>query len=158
MPTMDDPANWSPEEHERLNDVDTANFQQIAASQLQLMFATLSPLMAQSRQSFFLALFGSVLSLMLFAFVVIFSLVHGVSIIPMIASAAVNVASGIVFVLYGKTSNQMSEFNSRVHELQRYLLANSIAETLSDAERDKARLSLIAEISRSRHSSPRSVP
>jgi hypothetical protein len=152
-----------PEEHEsfeRLSAGRHGDVHELAAAQLQLMFSMVTPLMAQSRQSFFLALFGSGLSLMLFAFVVIFSLVHGfgqASIIPMIASAAVNVASGVVFVLYGKTTNQMSDFNNRLDDLQRYLLANSIAEGLSETERDKARLSLIAEISRSRRSSSPSV-
>ena len=80
-----------------------------------------------------------------------FSLLHGLglaSVVPLITGAIVNVVSGIVFMLYGKTSSQLSAFHNQLEVLQRYLLANSICEGLSEAERDKARAALIGEISR----------
>ena len=45
-------------------------------------------------------------------------------------------------------SSQLSAFHSQLEVLQRYLLANSICEGLSEAERDKARAALIGETSR----------
>ena len=63
-----------------------------------------------------------------------FSLVNGVnlaSIVPLIAGAVVNVVSGIVFVLYGKASTQLTAFHHRLEVLQRYLLANSICGALA---------------------------
>ena len=73
---------------------------------------------------------------------------HVIAIVPLIAGAVVEVVSGVVFYLYGQTSAQLSAFHSRLEVLQRYLLANSICEGLSEAERDKARAALIGEISR----------
>lgn len=106
----------------------------------------------QSRLSFWVALGGSVAALALFAIAVGFSLLNGLSvasIVPLIAGAIVQVVSGIVFYLYGKTSSQLGVFHAQLEVLQRYLLANSISESLSTAEeRDKARSALIAEISR----------
>jgi hypothetical protein len=89
--------------------------------------------------------------LVLFAMAVMFSLLNGLSvasIVPLIAGAVVEVVSGVVFYLYGKTSSQLSAFHSRLEVVQRYLLANSLCEGLSESERDKARTALIGEISR----------
>jgi hypothetical protein len=89
--------------------------------------------------------------LTLFAVAVGFSLWNGLalsSIVPLIAGAVVEIVSGLVFYLYGKTSAQLSAFHSRLEMLQRYLLANSMCESLSETERDKARAALIGEISR----------
>jgi hypothetical protein len=77
----------------------------------------------------------------MFAVAVMFSLVNGLSlasIVPLIAGAVVNVVSGVVFYLYGQTTLQLSACHGRLEVLQRYLLANSICEHLSETERDKA--------------------
>jgi hypothetical protein len=71
------------------------------------------------------------------------------SIVPLIAGAVVNVISGIVFVLYSRASTQLSAFYTRLDVLQRYLLANSICESLTEEQKDKSRAELIGEISRS---------
>jgi hypothetical protein len=56
---------------------------------------------------------------------------------------------GICVHLYGKTSSQLSAFHGRLVVLQRYLLANSVCDSLNTTEeRDKARAALIVEISR----------
>jgi hypothetical protein len=60
----------------------------------------------------------------------------------------VEVVAGIVFFLYGKTTSQMGDFYGRLERLQRYLLANSICESLQAEERDKTRSDLIREIAR----------
>jgi uncharacterized protein YjbI with pentapeptide repeats len=138
----------------RLGIADTKNVQQIAASQLELLTAYHQAALGQSNRSFYWALIGSGIGLLLFIFAVGIALLTGpstsslASIVPLIAGAVVNVVSGIVFVLYGKTSTQLSAFHSRLEELQRYLLANSICESLTERERDKARGALIVVISR----------
>ena len=135
----------------RLGTADTKDVQQIAASQLELLTAYYQAALAQSNRSFFWALIGSGAGLALFAVAVVFSLLNGLSlasIVPLIAGAVVNVISGIVFALYGKTSLQLSAFHSRLDVLQRFLFANTICESLGDEARDKARAALIQEISR----------
>ena len=81
---------------------------------------------------------------------VVFSLLNGLGVtsVPLIAGAVVEVVSGVVFYLYGKTSSQLSIFHSRLEVLQRYLLANSICESLDGEARNTARAALIQEISR----------
>jgi hypothetical protein len=53
-----------------------------------------------------------------------------------------------MFVLYGKATAQLSSFHSRLENLQRYLLANSLRESLDGEERNKARAALIQDITR----------
>jgi len=69
-------------------------------------------------------------------------------VIPLLSGAIVEIVAGIVFMLYGKTTSQLSSFHSRLEVLQRYLLANSLCESLDGDERNKARAALIQEISR----------
>jgi hypothetical protein len=106
----------------------------------------------QSRRSFCWALIGSGAGLSLFIVAVGFSLLSGLSlasVVPLVSGAVVEAISGLVFYLYGKTSSQLSAFHSRLEVLQRYLLANSICESLDDGEvRNTARAALIQEISR----------
>ena len=136
---------------QRLGNAETKNVQQIAASQLELLATYHQVTLEQSRRSFFWALIGSGAGLVLFIVAVVFALWKGLSlaaIVPLASGAIVQIVSGVVFYLYGQTSPQLSAFHSRLEVLQRYLLANSICESLSDGERDKARAALIQEISR----------
>jgi hypothetical protein len=136
---------------QRLGTADTKNIQQIAASQIELLNAYYQLALAQSTRSFFWALIGSGLGLLLFAVAVVFSLLNGLglaSIVPLISGAVVEVVSSLVFYLYGKTSSQLSAFRPRLEVLQRYLLANSICESLDGEERNRVRAALIQEISR----------
>jgi hypothetical protein len=135
---------------ERVSKVDPKDVQQNLASQLELLAAYHQMALAQSSRSFFWALIGSAAGLALFAVAVVVALLHGllVSSVPLIAGAVVEVESGLVFYLYGKTSSQLSAFHSRLDVLQRYVLANSICESLDGEARSAARSALIGEISR----------
>jgi hypothetical protein len=136
---------------ERIGAANPANVQQIAASQLELLVGYHQIALAQSRRSFFWALVGSGIGLIFFVAAVAFALVTGIALaalIPLLSGAIVEIVAGIVFVLYGKTTEQLSSFHSRLEVLQRYLLANSLCEALDGDERNKARAALIQEISR----------
>jgi hypothetical protein len=135
----------------RIGTVNPANVQQIAASQLELLAGYHQIALAQSRRSFFWALVGSGIGLTFFITAVAFALATGTAlaaIVPLLSGAVVEVVAGIVFVLYGKTTTQLSSFHRRLEVLQRYLLANSLCEALDGEERNKARAALIQEISR----------
>jgi hypothetical protein len=135
----------------RLGRADPANVQQIAASQLELLAGYHEIALAQSRRSFFWALVGSGLGLSFFVAAVAFALTTGIAltaVIPLLSGAIVEVVAGLVFVLYGKTTSQLSNFHSRLEVLQRYLLANSLCESLDGEERNKTRAALIREIFR----------
>jgi Cyanobacterial TRADD-N associated 2-Transmembrane domain len=136
---------------ERLGTADPKNVQQIAAAQIELLSVYHQEVLAQSRQSFFWALIGSGAGLALFIVAVLFSLLSGPgpASVPLVAGTVVEVVAGLGFYLYGKASSQMSAFHRRLDVLQRYLLANSICESLDDeAARNTARTALIQEISR----------
>ena len=52
--------------------------------------------------------------------------------------------AGLNFWLYGKTAQQLDAFHLRTDQTQRFLLANSVCESLSDTQRDAARSNLIS--------------
>ena len=85
---------------------------------------------------------GSGVGLIFFVAAVAFALP-----IAFLSGATVEIVAGIVFVLSGKTTVQLSSFQSRLEVLQRYLLANSLCEALDGDDRNKARAALIKEIS-----------
>lgn len=58
----------------------------------------------------------------------------------------VEVISGLNFVLYGRATAQRGEFHERLERTQRFMLANSMCEALSNENRDAARADLIKTI------------
>jgi hypothetical protein len=136
---------------QRIGTADPANVQLIAASQMELLAGYHQIALAQSRRIFFWALVGSGVGLIFFFAAVAFSLATGMALAALIlflSGATVEIVAGIVFVLYGKTTAQLTSFHSRLEVLQRYLLANSLCEALDGNDRNKARAALIQEISR----------
>jgi hypothetical protein len=137
----------------RLSAANPKDVQQIAASQLDLLSAYYGAALAQSRRSFSWALIGSGIGLAFFVTAVALVLRNGIaagSVVPLVSGAIVNVVSSIGFYLYGKSSSQLSAFHSSLDAQQRYLLANSICESLEGEVRNTARAALIQEISRGR--------
>lgn len=149
-------ADWRSLQHyqlfkpsiDRLAQADVKDVQEIAGAQVDLLTKYHEIVLAQSRRSFFWALIGSGVGLAFFLVAVASSL-HATAaqaIIPVIAGAVVEVVSGVVFYLYGKTTAQLSDFHHRLETVQRHLLANSICESLSEPNRDQARMLLISQI------------
>lgn len=54
--------------------------------------------------------------------------------------------SGVNFYLYGKTIGQLTLFQGRLEITQRFLLANSLCESLGDELRDTTRAQLIFQL------------
>jgi hypothetical protein len=133
---------------DRIGKADPANVQQIAASQLELLAGCHQIALAQSRRSFFWALVGSGLGLSLFLAAAAFALTPQTALTGLILLLSGAIIEVVVFVLYGRTMSQLSSFHSRLEVLQRYLLANSLCESLDGDERNKARAALIQEILR----------
>jgi Cyanobacterial TRADD-N associated 2-Transmembrane domain len=126
------------------------NLQQIAVFQLELLTVSVRTAIKQSDRSFRWALVGSGFSLLLFGSTVWLSKtgVGWTSVIPLIAGAIFQAVSGLMLYLYGKSSSQLSAFQSRLEAFPRYMLANTICDSLSTPEdRDKARTALIGAIS-----------
>ncbi|MGE0236228.1 MAG: hypothetical protein AB7I51_13675 [Methylocystis sp.] len=140
---------------ERLSVAHPGNVQEIASSQLQLMTSFYQEALIQSRRSFNWALFWAGLGTLFFILGGSFALNSkdtATVVIPVIAGAVVQVVAGIVFVMYGKTAGQLGDFLSRLQVLQRFLLANSVCETMQAPEKDKVRADLVREIAKTAQS------
>jgi uncharacterized membrane protein len=102
----------------RLEQANPANVQEIAASQLELLATYHQIALAQSRRSFWWALVGSGIGLVFFIAAVALALMKdGVAISAVISGlsgAIVEAVAGSVFVLYGRTTMQLSDFHSRL--------------------------------------------
>ena len=116
-----------------------------AALQMEMLAGDHQIAVVQSRRIFFWALVGSGVGLIFF----VAGLVHAFPTeIAFFSGAIVEIVAGILFVLYGKATAQLSSFHSGLENLQRYLLANSLCESLDGEERNKARAALIQDITR----------
>lgn len=67
------------------------------------------------------------------------------STISLISGAIVEVIAGVNFYLYGKTIGQLSTFHSRLEVTQRFMLANSLCESLEEAK-DRTRAELVVRL------------
>ena len=148
-------ANWRNVFYNSLQGLENAspgNVQEIAASQIGMLATYHEIALAQSRRSFWWALVGSGVGLVFLVAAVILALITGAlsSVISALSGVAFEAVSGLVFWLYGRTSSQLSSFHSTLDQTQRYLLANSICESLTGEERNRARAELIRAIARPR--------
>lgn len=135
---------------ERLSNVDVADVQKIVASQLDIMRVYHSLVQEQAKKSFNWALVAALLSLLFFisavSFILIFRLEDAAT-VSVISGGLIEVISAINFYIYGKTSSQLAEFQSRLDSTQRFLLANSICEGLDGEIKQQTRAKLVDAIS-----------
>lgn len=135
---------------EKLSNVDVADVQKVVASQLDIMRVYHSLVQEQAKKSFFWALVSATVGLAFFIFAVsfiVFTKIESAAVISVISGALIEVISGINFYLYGKTSSQLAEFQSRLDTTQRFLLANSVCEGLEGDVKQQARARLVEAIS-----------
>lgn len=142
---------------EEVANIDPANIQEVAASQLSLSNSYYGSVLAQARQSFRSAVIAALLGLMFFLAAVAISLVKGnleSSIISVVGGGIVEVIAGLNFWLYSKTAAQLDSFHLRLERMQRYLLANSVCLNLQGEQRGTAMTGLIQKIADSSTISP----
>jgi hypothetical protein len=122
---------------------------QVAASQLDISKQYYEGVLAQGRQSFRWAVAAAATGLAFFIAGVGFALVSNkinAAIISALGGGVVEVISGLNFWLYTKAAGQLDEFHVRLERMQRFLLANSVAQTLAEPERTTAVASLAQTI------------
>jgi hypothetical protein len=125
--------------------------QVIVASQLDLLSTYHEIVLQQATRSFNWALVGAGAGMIFFIVGAGYTISKenaAVAAIPVIAGAVVEAIAGLVFLLYGRTTAQFSDFYRRLEATQRYLLANSICSNLGEEAMEKGRLGLIREIMR----------
>ncbi len=133
----------------RLAKVDTSKIQEVVASQVELLFVYHNLVLDQARRSFLWALIAAGVGLTFFLAAVGFLLLQQsqpLSVVSLISGALVEVISGINFYLYGKTSAQLADFQIRLDMTQRFMLANSICESLDGDAKNQARSELVKAI------------
>lgn len=134
---------------DRLSKADRADVQEIAASQIELLSAYYNLVLEQARRSFKWALVAAGVGLGFFLGSVVFLLLrqfHNVAVVSLISGSLVEAIAGINFYLYGRTSDQLADFHARLDATQRFLLANSICESLEGEFKERARSDLVRTI------------
>ncbi len=148
----DNPKSVIPDEVsesvERISQASPSDIQEIAASQIKLLSVYHNLVLEQARRSFYLAMVAACVGLVFFiaAITVLWQRSEGASIISLLSGAIVEVIAGINFYLYGKTSNQLADFQIRLDMTQRFLLANSICEGLDGNHKQRARTILVKAV------------
>ena len=131
---------------EKLSKADPANVQEIAASQIELLSNYHQEVLGQAKNSFRWALIAAGVGLIFFLIAIAFVIYQQsleVATIGVISGALIEFISAINFYLYGKTASQMAEFQERLDRTQRFLIANSLCESLEGEIKHKARSELI---------------
>jgi hypothetical protein len=133
----------------QLSEADPADVQTIAASQIRLLATYYELVRDQSRQSFRWALVAAIAGCIFFLSALTFVItrqLESAATISLISVALIELISGINFYLYGKTTNQLGDFQTRLDWTQRYLLANSIIESMEGEHKQLSRADLVRVI------------
>jgi hypothetical protein len=141
----------------KISDAPPDRIQEVAAAQIGLLSDFYRTALGQARTSFNWALIGVALGLLFFVGAVVVELstdAPNAALISAIAGGTVELISGLNFVLYGRATAQLGEFHDRLEQTQRFLLANSMCESLGTDRQDAARASLIETIAQA---SPRAA-
>jgi hypothetical protein len=136
---------------------DPSNIQAVAASQLEISNDYYQSVLSQAKQSFRSAIVAASVGLAFFLAALGIGLALDkldVAIISSISGGVVEVIAGLNFWLFGRTATQLDLFHVRLEQTQRYLLANSVSENLSDTTRDTARAELVRLIATTRSEPP----
>ncbi len=138
---------------DRLSKADPKDVQEIAASQIELLTSFYTLALSQAGRSFKWALGAGIAGVVviLLSLAVLFTRPLGElaavsSIIAAVGGVIVEVISGLLFYLYGKTSTQLADFHIRLDRTQRYLLANSMCEGLDGDYKQQSRQELVRTI------------
>ena len=134
---------------ERLTALPTSDVRGTAASQIELLSRFYDLSLSQAQRSFRWALVAGMVGLLFFVAAIVFALfdIERISTVTLIGGGMVEFISGVNFYLYGKTIGQLTLFQGRLEITQRFLLANSLCESLEDSVlRDQTRAQLIFQL------------
>ena len=137
---------------ERLSSIEKDDVKGTAASQIELLSRFYDLSLSQAQRSFRWALAASMVGLGFFLLAVLLMATHEKTAdAALIGGGIIQFISGVNFYLYNKTLSQLTLFQGRLETTQRFLLANSLTESLSDEFRDKTRAKLIDQLATSQY-------
>lgn len=132
----------------RLTEAASGDVKEIAASQIELLSRFYDLSLSQASRSFRWALVASIVGLLFFIAAIGFMVTQqgDVAMISVIGGAMVQFIAGVNFFLYGKTLSQLTLFQGRLEVTQRFLLANSLCESLDGKVKHYTRARLIGAL------------
>jgi hypothetical protein len=137
---------------DQLNSADTDKPEQLAAATNQQLLGYYINGLKQSSSSFRAALAVATAGVVFFIIAIAFLVLTeapDISVVSAIGGAIVEVIAGLMFYLYGKTTDQLDAYRRSMEQTQRFLLANSIALSLTNMkeEQEKTVATLVNTIS-----------
>lgn len=133
----------------RLAEAKSDDVKEIAASQLELLSRFYDLSLSQARRSFRWALIASVVGFLFLLAAIVFLINEqspNLATASLIGGAMIEFIAGVNFVLYGKTLSQLTLFQGRLENTQRFLLANSLCESLDGHVKHYTRARLIGAL------------
>lgn len=115
----------------------------IAALLLKMSLRYYADVLRQAQKSFFLALGTAAVGIAFFLYAAWSSMHGGPAKIGIITGALVEVISAIGFFLYGRAARQFGAFDICLERMNRFLIANSVCESMEPQKRDEARGALV---------------
>ena len=137
---------------ERLSTIKKDDVKGTAASQIELLSRFYDLSLSQAQRSFRWALAASMVGLGFFLVAILLMSTHQQTAnAALIGGGIIQFISGVNFYLYNKTLSQLTLFQGRLETTQRFLLANSLTESLGDELRDVTRAKLIDQLATSQY-------
>lgn len=142
---------------DRLSNIQTDDVRGTAASQIELLSRFYDLSLSQAQRSFRWALISGVVGFvfLLGAIVSIWTDNKDFTMVTLASGVMIEFISTINFYLYNKTITQLTLFQGRLEITQRFLLANSLCESLGDELRDSTRAALINQLASTHSSEPK---
>ncbi len=140
---------FSPESLEKLSQAERGDVQQIAASQIELLEPFYTAALAQAQRSFHSALIAAYAGSAFFVAAVVFLIITqspSIALVNVISGTVVEVIAGVNFILYGRATEQFGVFHMRLDTTQRFLMANSICESIEGDLKHSTRADLVRAI------------
>src|SRR5215217_4702711 len=141
----------------RLEKYATDDVHKAVVAQLNLLDTYYNTALGQAKQSFNSALISAAVGLAFFLVAVAVLLVQPfilpgqpldtIALLSVLSGAIVEVVAGINFYLFNKTQKQVSNFHGTLLETQRFLLANSVCDSLDNLT-DQTRAELIGAMAK----------
>ncbi len=131
-----------------LEQSDPTDFQQIAASQLDLALSYYKSVRDQSEQSFLWSRITSGIGLAFFLLAVTFFIIRleNISYISAVGGALVEVYAGLIQWQGKRKEDQAKNYHVRLDRIQRFIIANSACEGLDGAEKQQKRSEIISKL------------
>ena len=145
---------------DRLSNIQTDDVRGTAASQIELLSRFYDLSLSQAQRSFRWALIAGVVgfTFLLGAIIMMWADNRDFSMVTLASGVIIEFIATINFYIYNKSLTQLTLFQGRLEITQRFLLANSLCESLGDELRDTTRAELIRKLSSTHAMEPAEPP